>query len=191
MNWDNLMSGFIGALIGGVASVTGAYFSINHNLKLQKKAALEQEEKNEKLSASVLHNDMVGLFRAMTFYANNESKQNLSLGSYNARYSEHIAILDKRLNPDEQYALHQIYGIILKFHNIQLAETSNFSELAKYEMSLSTIFEYFCSLVYGDVATFKKYVANLSVENYQLQLAKRGMINFFSTALDTLIKIKS
>ncbi|NGM84155.1 hypothetical protein G5B47_17200 [Paenibacillus sp. 7124] len=44
MNWTNLLSGLIGAVVGGLASIIGGLWATNKNIKAQNTVLLKQEQ---------------------------------------------------------------------------------------------------------------------------------------------------
>src|SRR5690606_38630365 len=148
MDWDNLLSGLIGGIIGGLASIAGAMISTKSNINSQKKASEEQEKQNVSLSANILLLDIEGLLKEMVHLARTKPISTYGLGSHSSNYSDHIAILGSRLNHDEQYALNHLYGIIMKYQQIAMMNTSNLSDSTVVEMYLQKLLSHFCNTVY-------------------------------------------
>lgn len=166
---------FIGAIIGAAGSILGGLWATRNNIKNLRKETEKQRRESERVSISVIYNDITGLLREMIYYSNSNSKEIQGLGSHNPRFADHIAILKDVLSPEEQYNLHRIYGIIIRYQNAVNTETSNLSELSKYEIHLSKVFEFFTKTVFGGISEFKKRTENQHYAGINIDLAIDGM----------------
>lgn len=189
LNWDVLLSGVVGAIFGALGSIIGGLWATKSNIKLQREEAQLIEMRNLKLSAGIIYNDILSLLKEMVYMSNSEPIKNMGFGSHNSRYADHVANLKDKLSPDEQYALHYLYGLLMRFQRICQIETHNLSELAAYEMSLGKVFERFCKEVYGSTEKFRIQTGNLSLKNfdYALRTMEPPFVKLFNT-LDELRK---
>lgn len=190
MTWDVLLSGLIGAAIGGVFSIIGSLWATKSNIKSQREETELIAMRNLKLSAGIIYNDIISLLKEMVYMSNAEPIKNMGFGSHNSRYADHVANLKDKLSPDEQYALHYLYGLLMKFQGICQIETHNLSELAAYEMSLGKVFERFCRDVYGNTENFRIQSGNLSLQNFQIDYALRTMEPPFKNLFNTLDELR-
>jgi len=190
-DWNVVINGVLiitGSIIGGAGSILGSRWATNRNIELIRKEAETNRQKSQLLSAGIIYNDLTGLLREMVYLHKN--KNNLGFGSHNRSYSDHLAILENVLTPDEQYTVHRLYGILMKYQNIVNTNTSNLGELAQYEMHLSKILEFFVTTLYGDKATFDRYTATESLNGLDIKTAVDGMAPDFKNVFEKLEALK-
>lgn len=117
MNWTNLLSGLIGAIIGGLASIIGGLWATNKNIAAQNALLLKQEQNEDrknhllvKASAKTIHSDvMSAITEAQLIASSKKMPSGISVGT---QYSQHITNLISFFDSNEIALIYKIYGHI-------------------------------------------------------------------------------
>ncbi|OKP95402.1 hypothetical protein [Paenibacillus sp. P46E] len=190
MTWDVLLSGLIGAVVGALGSIVGGLWATRQNIKLQRKAELERKTEQIKLSAAILYTDIENYLKEMVHLSKVDPIINYGFGSHDSRYSDHIAVVGNKIDSSERYALHVMYGMIMKYQELTKTETFSLETLAVREMLLTKQMEYFCTVVYGSKEDFVRQTQSLSIIQFQFDIANRTMNPVYKRLFNRLNDLK-
>ncbi|MEK4193266.1 hypothetical protein [Paenibacillus sp. FSL L8-0323] len=154
LDWDILLSGLIGAFIGGVASILGGLWATNKNIKAQNEHQLMQEEKEKarvqlliKVSAKMIYSDLLSaVFEARLVASSKKKPGGIPVGS---QYSNHIANLIVEFEPDELASIYKIYGHIERLKT----DFQNYNDENAFDHTPRNC-RYFIKEIFGDNESF-------------------------------------
>lgn len=187
-SWENLLSGLIGAVVGGIASVFGGLWATNRNIKSLERTEKRKSEEQVKLSAGILFEDIMSFIREIIFFGSFHKNQGYA--SHNADYSNHIANLrNSSFNSEDIHTLNQLYGFIMRYQKSSMETSINST---KIEIYLMVDYEKFCNAVFGSTENFRNNTATVNLDNnLNLELITRNMIPRFGSALNKLYRLKN
>ncbi|MMZ51432.1 hypothetical protein D1872_131700 [compost metagenome] len=190
MAWNFLSEGFVGAIIGAAASISGGFFASIYQMKQQKKAEDEKQKQRIKVSAEIVYGDVITLIKAMIFYQRNSNKIVGFYFDYSTDYSSHVDLLADRIGGDKTFLLRRIYGHLVYLQHVTLVPTISSTEI---NLLASPIYEAACKLIYGSLGNFIGNTGHLwetlTEENYDH--LTNGMEHNVKMLIEQLEELKS
>lgn len=190
MTWDVLLSGLVGAVVGALGSILGGLWATRQNIKLQREFEVERDTEQIKLSAAILYTDVENFLKEMVHLSKADPIINYGFGSHDSRYSDHIAVVGNKIDSSERYALHVIYGMIMKYQELTKTDTSSLQTLEIREMLLRKQIDYFCTVVCESKEEFVQQAQSLSIIQFQFDKVNGTMRPEYKKMFDKLNDLK-